>query len=171
MRLNRSTNSYDIGEAKSPSGRGNYRPKAALVFMEPIRAPDSQHRFIQKFRYASFADAAQQGLVQQVADWEKAIATARWKKYVFDPHASADIDRLTETVEAVLDALAEFGPSVLTLNYLQTQNIHGEHLAALLRVSSTWQNEIAGWNEALNIASDAVSLSGADPKDILFGMI
>lgn len=171
MHLTRSSDFYDVAELKSPFGYRVYRHEAALGLMESVRAPETQNHFVQKFRHASFADAAQQGLIKQVLGWKEAKATEKWRRYVFNPQSSADVDALTETVEAVLDAVSEFGPSVLKINGLRAKNVNGEHLAALLRVSSTWQNDIAGWSEALSIAVEAVSQSGADPDDIFFGMI
>lgn len=171
MHSTRSHDFHDVAAVKSPSSNHQYRQQFALGLMEPVRAPATQNHFVQKFRHATFGDAAQLGLLQQITVWKQTVAIEKWGKNVFNPHASADVDALTETVEAVLDAVTEFGPSVIKLNGLIAKNVQCEHLAALLRVSSTWQGEITGWNEALVIANDAVVLSGADPQDILFGMI
>lgn len=139
--------------------------------MESVRAPETQNYYIQKFKHGSFGDAAQLSLLLQMMDWKQNVAVEKIGRHLFNRHASVDVDTLTETVEAVLDAVAEFGPSVLKLQNLHEENVQGEHLAALLRVTSTWQYEVENWDYALGVAKKAVILAGDDPEDIMFGMI
>jgi hypothetical protein len=162
---------YDVAEINGRSGYCTYRQGAVLGFMESVRAPETQNFYVQKFKHASFGNAAQLGLLMQMTEWKQTVAVERVGRHVFNPHSSADVDSLTETVEAVLDAVSEFGPSVIKLKNLRAEQVQGEHLAALLRVTSTWQDEVADWKDALGVASKAVLLAGSDPEDILFGMI
>lgn len=94
-----------------------------------------------------------------------------WGEYVFDPSASADVDALSETADAALDFVERFGPSSLQLAHLDPIKVHGEHLATLLRATSTWRDEIQGWNDALQVSAEALKLANIDPQDALFGMI
>lgn len=171
MHLNLTRDFHDVAEINSRSGYCTYRQGAILGFMESVRAPETQNFYVQKFKHGSFGDAAQLGLLLQMTEWKQTVAVEKFRRHVFNPHASTDVDSLTETVEAVLDAVAEFGPSVIKLQHLCAEHIQGEHLAALLRVTSTWQNEVPDWTEALGVAANAVSLAGSDPEEILFGMI
>lgn len=98
-------------------------------------------------------------------------ATAQIRDMVCNKDASADIDSLSHTVEAALLAISEFGPQVIDLNNLVPDEVQGEHLATLLRATSTWKREITGWNETLKVAAEALDRSGIDPSDALYGMI
>jgi len=171
MHLDLARDFHDVAEINSRSGYCTYRQGAALGFMESVRAPETQNYYVQNFKHGSFGDAAQLGLLLKMTEWKQTVSVERIGRHIFNPHAPADVDSLTETVEAVLDAVAEFGPSVLNLRNLRAEYVQGEHLAALLRVTSTWQDEVADWNEALGVAAKAVVLAGSDPDDILFGMI
>lgn len=171
MPLDLARDFHGVAEINSRAGNRTYRQGAALGFMESVRAPETQNCYVQKFKHGSFGGAAQLGLLLQMRDWKQAVAVERVGRHVFNPHASTDVDSLTETVEAVLDAVAEFGPSVLRLKDLHAENVQGEHLAALLRVTSTWQEDVPDWTDALDVAAKAVVLAGSDPEDILFGMI
>ena len=94
-----------------------------------------------------------------------------WQKYVFDPHAPTDVDSLTETVEAALDRLAAYGLDGMNFHGMDPNNVQGEHLAAVLRATSTWKESLPGWRSALKVAELALVREGVDPKDALFGMI
>lgn len=102
---------------------------------------------------------------------EQATLAGRWKKHVLNPNAPSDVDTLTETVEAVMDYVAEFGPGSLDLSGLNPADVHCEHLASVLRATSYWQTEIPEWTDALMVASDACKHSGHEVHDVLFGMI
>lgn len=92
-------------------------------------------------------------------------------QHVLNVRASTDVDALTQTTDAVLDAVLELGPENISLFGLQPARVNGEHLAALLRMSLTWKDVVPGWADALVIARASIELSGEDPEDILFGMI
>lgn len=171
MRSNQPRDFHLVAKIEPRSGYCTYRQGAALEYMEPVRAPETQNYYVQKFKHGSCGDAEQFGLLLKMTEWKKKVAFEKIERHIFNPHASTDVDSLTETVEAVLDAVAEFGPSVLNLKNLRAEYVQGEHLAALLRVSSTWQDEVEDWNDALGVAAKAVVLAGADPTDILFGLI
>ena len=94
-----------------------------------------------------------------------------WQYNVFNPAAPVDVDSLTETADSALDFVAAFGPTSIRLTGLNPAQVQGEHLATLLRVLSTWRNEIPGWHDALLVDSAALERAGIDPKDALFGMI
>jgi hypothetical protein len=94
-----------------------------------------------------------------------------WQRHVLNPAASVDVDALTETVEAAMDVIFEFGPGALSLVGLKPEAVQGEHLATLLRASSSWRNQIPGWDAALAVDIEALRRAGTEPKDALFGMI
>jgi hypothetical protein len=94
-----------------------------------------------------------------------------WRKHVCDAEASPDIDALTETAEAVMTLLAEYGPTRLNLRGLNAAAVQGEHLATLLRATFSWRSQVPGWSEALNVAKVALMRTGIDPEEALFGLI
>lgn len=98
-------------------------------------------------------------------------ALRQWKRYVFDPSAPTDVDAISETVDRVFDVISEYGPGSLSLADVQPNNVQGEHLAAVLRASSSWADAVPGWHDALQIAATALANSGIDPNDALYGMI
>ena len=102
--------------------------------------------------------------------WSGVLVADKWRKNVLDLGAATDVDALTETVESVLDVVAEFGPGFLVFRNLSPSNVQVEHLAAALRASSSWKDEIASWDDALQVAKAAADLSNIDPGDVLFGM-
>lgn len=110
--------------------------------------------------------AATTGLAARLAP-----KTMRWQHHVLNPAASVDVDALTETVEATLDIIGESGPAALSLVGLRPEAVQGEHLATLLRASSTWRDQIPGWADALAVDIEALRKAGVEPKDALFGMI
>lgn len=95
----------------------------------------------------------------------------QWKRYVFDPSSPTDVDAISETVDRVFDVISEFGPGALSLVGIRPEKVQGEHLAAVLRASSSWADTVPGWRDALNVAALALSNAGIDPNDALYGMI
>jgi hypothetical protein len=95
---------------------------------------------------------------------------ARWEAYLYDLDASVDVDDISETVEAVLDAVSQFGLTSLSFSGLDAERVNGEHLAAMLRTTFTWRKQIEGWQEGLATASSALKLSGRDPDEVLLGL-
>lgn len=96
---------------------------------------------------------------------------ARWRKHVCSFHAPTDVDSLTETVDAVFDLVAEFGPASVSFSSMHASTVSGEHLAAALRALSMWRGEITGWDDAIAIAAASIAIRGEDPQDALYGLI
>jgi hypothetical protein len=158
-------------EVQSPSGLGNYRPNLIIGWKDSVRAPDTNTRYFLLVSHGSFGNIAPLQLKAGMEAWKMTDANYQWRRQVFDPMAPNHVDALTETVEATLDYIAEFGPQTLDLQGVQNNFVHAEHLAAVLRASSTWSDQVPGWNDALRAAVAAVKSSGQDPKDVLFGMV
>lgn len=95
---------------------------------------------------------------------------ARWEFYLYDVNASVDVDDISETVEAVLDAISQYGLGSLNFSGLNSKQVNGEHLAAMLRTTFTWRNQIEGWQQGMETASLALKRSGLDPDEVLLGL-
>ena len=162
---------HPVAEVRSPAGLGAYRQGVALGRIETVRGPETNSPYVVMFKHGSFGDMAQFDLMTGMMAWKQASANEQWRRLVLDPRAAAHVDALTQTVEAGLDFIAEFGPGSLSLAGLDQASVQCEHLAALLRATSTWRDSIPGWNEALNVARAAVDSAGLDPEDVLFGMV
>lgn len=155
----------------SPSGLSAYWSTSNIAGLGSIRAPETNTQFIAVTSYGSFGDLAHLYIRAGLEAWKMAEANSRWSKYVLNPLAETDVDTLTETVEATLDFIEEFGPERLSLQGIPYNFVQPEHLAALLRASSTWRDSVPGWSEALMSAATAVESAGGDPEDVLFGMV
>ena len=94
-----------------------------------------------------------------------------WKRHLLNPHASSDVDTISETVEYAFEALSQFGPSAINLNGLTVNQVQGEHLAAVLRMTYPWRAETPGWIAALGIAKTALALVGVDYRSALIGLL
>ena len=94
-----------------------------------------------------------------------------WQDHLLNPDSSVDVDAITDTVEGVLDQIADQGPESINLKEILSQPFQLEHLAAVLRVSSAWRNAIPDWDYALLVVECAIISAGLDPQDLLFGMI
>ena len=94
-----------------------------------------------------------------------------WQIHLLNPDSSVDVDAITDTVEGVLDQIADQGSESINLKEILSQPFQPEHLAAVLRVSYTWKNKILDWDYALLVVEHAIINSGLDPQDLLFGMI
>jgi len=163
---------FPIVEMLAPTLRGIYvetppvqRGHAAVV------ARNTQDQYHITFEYGSFADILPMNRILSQKVLKLPSAIERWQKYVTDPHAATDVDTLTETAEAVLDFVAEFGPKALTFSGLHPAEVQCEHLATLLRATSLWREEIPGWKEALGVAELAIEANDLDSSDVLFGMV
>ena len=162
---------HPVAAIHSPAGLGGYRTKNGFEWMASVRAPSTDTRYVFVVSHGSFCGAAERDLKAGMQAWKLAEATKQWRRHIFNPRSSADVNMLTETVEATLDFVLEFGPESLSLKSIQNSLVQAEHLAALLRASSTWRNKIPGWSEALVAAVAAVKSAGQDPEDVLFGMV
>lgn len=118
------------------------------------------------------SDSLDESLLSEVIEVPARISvTQKWQRLVFDPNASVDVDDLSETVGSVYEAIDTFGPSVISFEHVDAAAVQGEHLAAALRATSPWRNEIAGWHAALEAARVALGNSGVPPEDALYGLI
>jgi hypothetical protein len=168
----RSAEFLPLATVRSPAGFGDYRQTAAVESIkEAVHAPATNNRYYVTFLHGSFGEKADYELMTGMMAWTFFSSNEQWRRYVFDPAATTSVDALTETVEAALDFLVQYGPKAMSLTGLQPNAVQGEHLAALLRASSTWHADIPGWHEAVQVASEAVRIAGIDPADALFGMI
>ncbi|CAJ3119801.1 Uncharacterised protein [Burkholderia pseudomallei] len=117
-------------------------------------------------------DTLEESLLEDVMDVPARVSiTQRWQRFVLDPRASVDVDDLSETVDALYEAIGTFGPSVVSFEHLESNSVQGEHLAAALRATSPWRDEVAGWHTALQTARVALVNSGVAPEDALYGLI
>lgn len=103
----------------------------------------------------------------------KAIAafSVYWKKFLMDPRASVDVDAISESIDHIYEAIDQFGPGGIDLNNLRAQDVNGEHLAAILRATSSWKTLVPGWIDALQVAAAALKIANVDAEDALFGLV
>lgn len=173
MLLNpRRTEIKDVVQINSPFNVGSCHYVIEYLIQEPIKTATHSARYIFKeIENRSIGDVEEIGFGRQLRGYKEAVSMAQWSKHLCNRFAPANVEALAETLEAVLDAVAEFGPSSLKLNNLDPAEIQAEHLAAILRMCSSWRRDVVGWSEALEIAISAIKLAGEDPRDILFGML
>ena len=69
------------------------------------------------------------------------------------------------------EALVELGPGSINLNGLVASRVQGEHLASILRMTSSFRDLTPGWEFALEVAKDALSRGGVDYREALAGLI
>ncbi|MFZ6873531.1 hypothetical protein ACO0LF_15855 [Undibacterium sp. Di27W] len=93
------------------------------------------------------------------------------KMKINTPGVSSDIDSLSETVESAFEIISRFGPGAIVLNEFQRNHVNGEHLASLLRVTYHYRFNIDGWNDAFELAVNALKNEGIDAQDALAGML
>lgn len=93
-----------------------------------------------------------------------------WENYLLDPQSSVDVDVISESIDHVYEAIERFGPGAVDLTKITKNAVNGEHLAAILRVSSPWKNQVPGWSAALDIAAQALTLAGIEADEALAGL-
>jgi hypothetical protein len=98
-------------------------------------------------------------------------ANSAWQVHLSNSKSSTNIDSITETIDGVFDAIEKFGPAVIELRHLKSEQIEPEHLAAILRATATIHDQIPGWTSALEVAKRTFESLGHDPSDALFGLI
>lgn len=91
--------------------------------------------------------------------------------FISKSNKDTSVDNLTKTAESAFAWLLLNGISNLDLSGLIPEEVNAEHLALLLRVTSTFKDSIEGWHDALEVAQIAATLASLDPTDILFGLI
>ena len=109
------------------------------------------------------------------AQQESAMAIAelarRWKKSLLDVTASKTSKALGETIDPLFEAMLQFGASAIDLRNLPVERVNGIHLAVILRATLTRKEETPGWEEALEVAKQALQREGIDIEDALGGLL
>lgn len=173
----RTTTRHEImpSQSLSPNERQNLQREAISIFAfttsrpslggpHALTAPLLNPFFVtlidtEVFRYERL-------LNQQAID----LLAVNWKRHVLNTQASSDVDSLSETVDAVYDAIGKFGPGAVDLTTLPKSNIHGEHAAVVLRATFSRRDEVPGWYSAIGIAATALEKAGVDIDDALAGL-
>lgn len=91
--------------------------------------------------------------------------------FISKSNKDTSVDNLTKTAESALAWLLLNGVNKLDLSGFISEEINCEHLALILRMTSTYKDSICGWHEALEVAHNAATLSSIDPNDVLFGLL
>lgn len=90
--------------------------------------------------------------------------------FISKSNKDTSVDNLTKTAEGTLGLLLN-GVSNVDLSGLVPEDINCEHLALVLRMTSTFKDNIEGWHDALEVAQTAATIASIDPTDVLFGLI
>jgi hypothetical protein len=113
------------------------------------------------------------GIIRAAEAQTAAIAhfSNQWKEYVFDTAASGDVDAISKTIERVFETVVQFGPQSIDLRNLSADQVNGEHLAASLRATFVWRENVPGWQDARAVAAAALQRVGINPADALLGLM
>ena len=98
-----------------------------------------------------------------------ALATV-WKKHLMNVQAATDVDAISETIDAAYEAIDQFGVGALDFSGFDPDEVNGEHLAALLRATYSVRAWTLGWNDALQVAEQALKAAHVDVDDALAGL-
>ena len=101
----------------------------------------------------------------------KSMNINKWRDVVQDPLAETNLLSLYLTTEFLLKTIHRYGINEITFAGLDINSIQVEHLAACLRATSKWKNEIIGWETALDQAKEICKLKSIEQSDLLFGLI
>ncbi|MDF5776545.1 hypothetical protein [Pseudomonas syringae] len=123
------------------------------------------------FLIGSYHSGTEKNLKSYLKSNHRSVIYNKLKVLISTENICADLDSLTVTAETALEAVMEFGPTIIPANDLYGIQIHGEQLATLLRATYSWRGEIPGWNNALRVARSKLAEQGIDPDDALYGMI
>lgn len=106
-----------------------------------------------------------------------------WLMHVMNPQAPTDVDAISYTVaetmpvlygshswESILDETITQPHQSLDFSGFAVDQVNGEHLAAVLTVSSKFRVNIPGWAHARQVAYDALIQAHQDPEDALYGI-
>ncbi|MBB6582768.1 hypothetical protein [Ralstonia solanacearum] len=160
-----------LPQVPNPFGRGEYfTNRVAVRQIATAYVPGWPDQFVY---YVTGTTGAREDVEveEELKVQAQLQALRQWKRYVFDPASPTDVDAISETVDRVFDVISEFGPGALSLADVRPDEVQGEHLAAVLRASSSWADAVPGWSNALQVAATALTNSGIDPNDALYGMI
>lgn len=150
-------------------GNGDRGSELAESRTRVVEAPATRRTYIASSTMTT-AEVSRAGLRITFNAEEFAAANRAWRRHIFNLGAPSSVDALTETVQSTIDFIGKFGPQLLDLNNLNPAEINCEHLAALLRATSSLKKRVPGWNDALTAAKIAVKRAGQDIDDVLFGM-
>ncbi|WP_156320518.1 hypothetical protein [Pseudomonas lini] len=123
------------------------------------------------FVMGSYNSGVERSISATLSASRAGLAYSTVKSLISSQNSNVEVDDLTITAEAVLDAISEFGPKILNLSLLDSNRVQGEHLATVLRTSFDWRDNVPGWNEALLVARQALVREGVDPEDALYGLV
>ena len=118
-----------------------------------------------------FSDASTLWSIRHRQEKAFAESTMTWKRFVFDPNASTDVDSIAETVDSVFDMIGMYGASSINFGHLDSKSVNGEHLATVLRVTSSYRDQVQGWDEALGAAIESLTIAEVDYRDALAGLL
>lgn len=90
--------------------------------------------------------------------------------YVLDIEAPSDVNAISKTIKNVFVALSKVGPEGIDLNGLEPDQVNGKHLAAMLRATGQWRDQVPGWRRAIEVAKKALDRAGINPINALFGL-
>lgn len=99
------------------------------------------------------------------------LALSSWKTLLCRRDAPTDIDALTWTALATYYAIAGAGVESIDLAPVSNAGVSGEHLAMVLRVTSSQRDLVPGWHQALLVAEMSLARAGLDAEDVLYGLV
>lgn len=99
------------------------------------------------------------------------MSTFNLTDFISKSNKDTSVDNLTKTAESALGWLLLNGVIHLDLSGLVPEDVNCEHLALILRMTSTFKDSVEGWHDALSVAQTAASIASLDPSDVLFGLI
>ena len=86
-------------------------------------------------------------------------------------NAPSDVDAISRTIDGVFEAAIQLGPKAIDLREINPAQVHGEHLAAVLRATFAFRDRTPGWQHAIGVARIALERAGLDPEDALYGLL
>lgn len=93
-----------------------------------------------------------------------------WKQNILDLNKTTDVDSISETIDSVFDTFEKEGYLGIDLCFVKSDGVNTEHLAGVLRATSSVNGNIQGWKHALSICYVSAQKNGYDPDDVLFGL-
>ncbi len=97
--------------------------------------------------------------------------SVRWKTNLTNPAVAADVDSISETIDAIYEVIGQFGPGAINLRSTLDGQINAAHLASILRATFQIRSDISGWNTARDKAKQLLPLAGIDVNDALAGLL
>ncbi|WP_124590317.1 hypothetical protein [Burkholderia cepacia] len=95
---------------------------------------------------------------------------SQWKALVLDPDAAVTAKALGRTVKPLFKALSQLGAGAVDLRQLPIDRVNGVHLAVVLRATLSFKERTLGWEEALDVARQALRRDGLNEADALMGV-